>query len=217
MDTCEYLARVGYAALLTDLGGPTVPEWADEDDPDAMAAAEHAADLTDYARVNSALIGTKSEPRAGELLGAKWLRLITWPDRVPDLKTWAGQSTLPKIITAHQRRLFDLDAATDPFAARGHYRTGRREGPSGLDALTCQDAVDVGFSPSKLGMEIECRPAVELLAVIGLETVPLVSFGARDCGFIHEGKLWRFDVEARDGGYYHRWGTLREHEALATA
>lgn len=209
MDTCEYLARVGYAALLADLGGPTEPEWADEDDDEAVTAADEAARLADHARVRDLLISSKAEPRAADLLGARWVRLITWPDRIPGLKTWAGQSTLPKIITAHQRRLRESEEA-DLFEARGVYRTGKNEGPSGLDAGTCRDAIDIGFSPSKLGMDIVCRPAVELLAIVGLEAVPLVSFGARECGFLHDSRAWRFQVEPRDG-YYHRWGDMHEH------
>ena len=60
-------------------------------------------------------------------------------------------------------------------------------------------SIDIGFSPSRLGMDIQCRPAVELLAIVGLETVPLVSFGPRDCGFLHGGCVWRFTVEQREG------------------
>jgi hypothetical protein len=211
MDTCEQLARIGYAALLADRGGPTVPEWADEDDAEAVAAAAEVARLADHAKLRDVLVHAKPEPRAGELLGAKWVRLITWPDRVPGLKTWAAQSTLPKIIKAHQSRLREADA-NDLFEAKGHYRTSKGEGPSGLDALTCQGAIDIGFSPSRLGMDIQCRPAVELLAIVGLETVPLVSFGPRDCGFLHGGCVWRFTVEQREGGYFYRWGTLKQEE-----
>lgn len=207
-DTCEYLARVGYAALLADLGGPTDPERVDEDDADAIAAAQESARLADHARVRGAMLAAKAAPRGGDLLGARWVRIITWPDRVPGLKTWAGQSTLTRIISAHQSRLREADAA-DLFLATGWYQTDRGKGPSGLDARTCQDSIDVGFSASATGMAILCRPGVELLAIVGLEAVPLVSFGPRDCGFFHAGRLWRFEVESRDGGYYHRWGALR--------
>jgi hypothetical protein len=66
-------------------------------------------------------------------------------------------------------------------------------------------------------MDIQCRPGVELLAIFGLETVPLVSFGPRSCGFVHGGRLWRFSVEARDGGYAFRWGGLREEAMMEAA
>jgi hypothetical protein len=56
-------------------------------------------------------------------------------------------------------------------------------------------------------MDIECRPAVELLAIVGLEVVPLVSFGPHQCGFLDGGNVWRFEVEERAGGYFRRWGT----------
>lgn len=216
-DTCLYLAGIGFDALLLTSGGPTPPAWADEDDAEAVHAAEETALLTDHQRVRELLLGQGVSPRSGDLLGAKWEQcgLITWPDRLPGLKTWAGQATLPKIITAHQRRL-RADDAPDLFAVRGAYRTGKGEGPSGLDALTCQDPLDIGFSPSALGMDIECRPAVELLAIVGLESLPLVSFGSRECGFIHDGQVWRFVVEGRSGGYAFRWGPLHEWLAPVT-
>ncbi len=62
-------------------------------------------------------------------------------------------------------------------------------------------------------MKIECRPGVELLTIVGLESVPLVSFGARDCGFVHGGRVWKFAVENREGGYFKRWGELREYRS----
>lgn len=208
---CDFLAKIGFESLLAQAGGPTVPEWRDDDDQDTIRAAEYAARMNDHDRLGDLLLSSKPEPRSGDLNGAKWLRLITWPDRVPGLKTWAAQSTLPKIIAAHQRRLRESDER-DLFAARGAFRTGKGEGPSGLDWGTCRDAIDVGFSPSLHGMEIECRPAVELLAIVGLECVPIVSFGPRECGVIHDGAVWRFPVEQRDGGYFFRWGLIREEQ-----
>lgn len=204
-DTCLYLARVGFDSLNVK---PTPIICDDEDRPGAYAEAERAATLSDHAAVRELLLEYTPKPRQGDLDGAKWLRLITWPDRLPGLKTWAGQSTLPKIIAGHLKRLANVDG--DLFTARGVIHSSKGQGASGLDALNCQDALDIGFSPSALGMDIECRPAVELLAIIGLETLPLVSFGPRDCGFIHNGKAWRFPVEERAGGYAFRWGPLSE-------
>lgn len=91
------------------------------------------------------------------------------------------------------------------------YRTAKGEGPSGIDAVSAVNAIDAGFSPSNLDMDIACRPGVEVLAVLGLESVPLVSFGPRECGFLHDGRVWRFDVEERDGGYAFWWGQLTEY------
>lgn len=207
---CDYLARVGYDHLLTTLGGPTLIVCDDDDDPGAYEAAEAAAKAADDARVLARLTDPEAKPvpRNADLAGAKWITgVITWPDRVPGLVTWAGQATLAKVITGHRRRL--AGAVGDPLAVRGLIRTSKGEGPSGIDAGACPDAIDLGFSAKAAGVDVGCRPAVELLAVIGLGTVPLVSFAARECGFVHDGRLWRFAVESRDGGYYHRWGPLR--------
>lgn len=205
MDTCDALARIGYAALLADLGDLAVQRRID-DDPSVAQAAR----LADHRRVHAALIASAPRPQQyGD--GATWIRAITWPERVPGLVTWAGRSSLPHIIAAHQRRLADVDPATDPFDAVGVYRPPQ-EGPSGIDARTCQDARDIGFSPRAIGMPTRCRPAVELLAILGLETVPLVSYDYRSCGFVADGTLWRFCVEARAGGYYHRWGPLHRYQ-----
>jgi hypothetical protein len=209
---CDYLARIGYEYLL---GTPHSPEdfgGSDnlaDDDPAAYAACVEAARLADHARVHEQLLSAEPRSIHADRDGCDWVLPVTWPDRVPGLKTWAGNSTLVKVIEAHQTRL-RADPAADLFEARGAYRTARGQGPSGIDYNTCRDAVDIGFSPAKLGMDIVCRPAVELLAIVGLETLPLVSYGSRECGFAHAGRLWRFAVETRSGGYYHRWGLVTE-------
>lgn len=209
MYACDYLARVGFDCLRDGLSAPDVEdsEWDDMSEEEVKAAR-----LADHSRVRELLLGTKPTPRSGNLMGAKWLCWITWPDRVPGLKTWAAQSTLPKIIAAHQRRLAACQPG-DLFEARSVYRTGKNEGPSGFDPGTCRDSIDIGFSPSAHGMDIVCRPGIELLAIVGLESLPLVSFGPRECGFIHEDQTWRFRVEPREGGYFYRWGDV---EALTS-
>lgn len=194
MNACEYLARVGFDALLDAAAQP-----ADEDDDDAIEAAR----LADHARVRARLLSATPAPLVGRE-GAAWVVPVTWPDRLPGLKTWAGQQTLPKLLTKLQEAVRAAPPG-DLFGLRHPLK-----GATGFDALSCQDAPDVGFSPAVLDMPVVQRPALELLAVVGLETVPLLSFGPRDCGFLHAGRAWRFPVEPRDGGYYHRWGALRE-------
>lgn len=211
MNAAEYLSRVGFDWLVEHrLGGPTQPDTHDDMTRAEEAEAVAAARLIDHARVREALLSEPPSPIHADRNGAKWLARLTWPDRVPGLKTWGGQSTLAKIIAAHQRRL-KADDTPDLFAVRGVYRTAKSEGPSGIDPRPAQDSRDVGFSLAQLGMDIGCWPAVELLAVLGLESVPLVSFGPRECGFIHAGRVWRFDVEERAGGYAFRWGEVREY------
>lgn len=200
MNTCEYLARLGFATLR---GEPTTPERVDEDDTEGMAAAAEVARLADHKRVRKLLIDAEAEPRTGGLQGVRWVRLITWPDRVPGLVTWAGQATLAKTVKKLVAAVRAANDQSDLYEIRVPL-----DGASGFDADTAQDTIDVGFSTSALGMEVVQRPGLELLAVVGLETVPLVSFGPRECGFVHDGRLWRFPVESRNGGYYHRWGPL---------
>jgi hypothetical protein len=80
-------------------------------------------------------------------------------------------------------------------------------GASGIDALVVVTALDAGFSLSSLGIPVPSRPFTELLAVIGLQSLPLVSFGPRVCGFVHGGNVWRFAVKDRDG-WGKVWGPL---------
>lgn len=220
MNACEYLARVGFDALLEELGGPT-PTCFDDESPCEGVLRESDAPAIDHARVRDHILAAeKPLPRAAELLGAKWLgRVITWPDRVPGLVTWSGNQSLPEIIRARVKALAAkecgtllYDWMTTPVPKK---KGGVVPGHSGLDALCCQNKIDVGFSPATIGMPVAYRPALELLAIVGLESVPLVSFAARECGFVHDGKIWRFVVEQRDGGYYHRWGDVREYVAEA--
>lgn len=211
MYAVEYLARVGLDHVITLFPeGEHLIRCDDEDAPGGYAAAEYAAELANNSHALGMMLAADPPvPRPGPTNGAKWLGMvITWPDRVPGLKTWAGQSTLPKIIAGHLKRV--RGAGPGILAqARGLIRTSKGEGPSGFDPMTCPDPLDAGFSLSDLGADITCRPGLELLAIIGLETVPLVSYAARECGFIHGGRAYRFAVEPRSGGYAYRWGELR--------
>ncbi len=242
MNAAEYLARVGFDAVLTKWGGQEgvfeVESLADGGEP--MGEANRA--LIEHEFVRSVLAGSDAmhRPRPlGDSDGASWLGFtITWPNRVPDLKPWAGRSTLPQIIT--QRRaslkkmpddvrmrvsLYEWSVFPDrkpakkakvPAGADAEPGEDLREGEghSGIDSLCCPNALDAGFSPAALDMPVAYRPALELLAIIGMEFVPLVSFGARECGFVHDGRVWRFAVEPRDGGYRYRWGALKEHPLI---
>lgn len=252
MNTCEYLATVGLATLVAETGGPTPIVWdedAPENAPGGYREAERNARLADMARVRAMILDAeRAAPRTGDLSGAKWLgRVISWPDRVPGLKTWGGRVTLAGLIRDRVAALrADKGATPDLFAVRGllaghtspkvkalRTKQGKARrlagaidtgvapvaeadvdpdadpvisAATGWDALTCQRAIDIGFSPVALGMDITFRPALELLACVGLEAVPLVSFEARVCGFAHAGKVWRFPVLDRDGGYAKTWG-----------
>ena len=192
MNTCEYLARIGFDLLL---GVATPVE--DEDDPESIEAAR----LAEHARVREILLTAPVYPITGRD-GATYINRITWPDRVPGLATWSGQQSLPKIIEKLKKMVASSDHP-DLFTMQV-----MGQGATGFDSLSCPDAIDVGFSLNKLGMAIMQRPALELLAIVGLESLPIVSFAPRECGFIHDGETYRFPIEEREGGYYYRWGNL---------
>lgn len=226
MYAVEYLARVGL--------GHVISLFADEDEPGGYERATEAARLADHARARGLLLAAEPPvPRSGPTDGAKWLGMaITWPDRVPGLKTWTGHVTLAglirdrlAVIAADKGAtpdLFELRGVITGHAGKQRKQTAAKKGTaaggepppvvsamSGFDPLVCRDSLDVGFNAAELGMDVSFRPAVELLAVVGLEVVPLVSYAARECGFLHGGRAYRFAVEPRSGGYAYRWGELR--------
>ena len=196
MNAAEYLARIGFGHLL---GAFSVPV-ADEDDQEEIANAQHK----EHRFVLMKLLAVKpSEPARGR--GCRWLVNITWPNRVPGLIVWSGQQSLKKVIEQRQEMLRSHEFCEGDL----YLLTVSHETTCGIDSWSCADPIDIGFNPRVHKMLIAQRPALELLAIIGLETVPLVSFGYRDCGFIHGRSLCRFAVTCRDGGYYHRWGDVR--------
>lgn len=234
MNAAEYLARVGFDHLLhTRLGGraPLHEYEGYGVTQEGEAEARRARTLADMVRVHELLTDRESRPlpRPGDLNGAKWIGMVlSWPDRVPGLKCWAGRSTLPQIITQRRAALRKWDGKTSllewtTFPA--HKSKGAKDkgtdpdeedmregkGHSGIDSYPCVNALDAGFSPHAVGIPVAYRPGLELLAIIGIETVPLVSFAPRRCGFVHAGKVWRFAVEDRDGDRK-KWGDVKEYD-----
>lgn len=195
MNTAEKLARIGYDVLLDS------PTLIYDDEPDSSV---DAAESRDMAYVKAKLLHVVRAKTGCD--GVNWMLPITWPDRVPGLITWSGQMTLAKSIAKLQDAL-RVSTSTDLFTL-----TMPLTGATGIDAIATQNTSDIGFSPNKLSMPVNQRVGLELLAIVGLESVPLVSFGPRDCGFIHDGKAWRFAVEDRDGGYLKRWGNVDEYK-----
>lgn len=203
----DYLATVGYWHVLHGRATPV----ADEDDPESVADAMR----TDHRIVFDRLKEHDAEPRGADKDGAKWGPWrCYWPDFVPGLKTWAGRLTLAMIIAKYQS---SLTLASLAEADGNLMRVAvPLVGVSGLDRHAAGNAVDIGFSPNDLGMPVYQRVAVELLAIIGLSTVPLVSWDTRECGWMHDGKVWRMTVEHR-AGYYYRWGHARVETDLTHA
>lgn len=196
-----FLGQIGFE-ILRGAPSPLDEELADADYARAMAEAG----ARDSRHVGDILRSEPPKPAPfGD--GMLWLgRTITWPDRVPGLVTWSGQQTLAKITRTRQAALGD--SPIDDILSFASPVTG----VTGLDPVTSRDPVDIGYSPNALGMAVEQRVGCELLAIIGLESLPLVSFARRVCGLIHHGVVWRFVVSARAGGYYHRWGLMETVE-----
>lgn len=131
--------------------------------------------------------------------GAWWFMPITWPDRVPALKTWAGQLTLTKLIKKYQKVLENIPE--EEFL----YHECAIGGISGMDPLRYIGAIDAGFSLNSLEMKTIQKPGMELLAIVGLETLPLVSISRDMAGFIYEGRIYEIKIKKRDGGYLSHW------------
>lgn len=201
--TCLHLARLGFAALC---GKPTAPDHVENEEPDEEAVED--ARLIDHRKVLFALRQKAEKYQFGS--GVKWCGLtIDWPDRMPGLVTWSGQQSLAKIIVWHQETLPADEDCDDLYTFQCPF-----SGATGLDSNCARDPIDVGYSPNHLLEPIPQFPAAELLAIIGLATVPLVSFSRRECGFIDGDTIYRFHVESRSGGYYHRWGQIHPWRRL---
>lgn len=185
VNPCEILARVGFEIALQAIGGSVVSD--DEAD----------GHKDDHARVADYLRSDKPTERYETV---RWLgRRLMWPHRLPELVTWGGQQTLAKLIARRQSalgrdRIENILSFTAPMT-----------GASGLDPLINLDALDVGFSPNQLGMSVMQRPGVELLAILALESVPIISFGRQRYAISHEMIQWEFRVESRGSKYYKRW------------
>ncbi len=101
----------------------------------------------------------------------------------PELKTWAGQQTA---FTVH-RSLVGAGEGSDPldWLAYSAPTTGRLN----LDTLGTWNALEMGWSLNEhSGMQMQCRPWVELLATIGLQAFP-VRGRKSDGGFHYH--LWK--------------------------
>lgn len=196
MSPCELLARIGFDALNTSPANQyDFPDYDDDREYSALAQIADHCSVADRMR-ESELTDNQNYN------GVVWLgRRIDWPDRVPAMKTWAGQMSLKKIIGKFVKSL-GKQPINDLFAFRAPLK-----GASGLDSRSCPNAIDVGFSlNAHPEMLVEMRPGIELLAVIGLQQMPILSFARRDVGILYDGKIYRWRIEKRDGGYLSRWG-----------
>jgi hypothetical protein len=208
-EPAEWFAEVGYHAILKEIG-KTQPDydWSEELDSTEgckQARADYlAARKRDMERVIDYLRTAEVRPmhhRDGAMFGT---RRLAWVDRMRSLKTWAGPQTLAKLIESRQKAMKGdiVDAMTFEAPMSGASGFDRRVGAA-------RPALENGFSVDETGMKSMTLVALELLAVIGLETIALSV--QTDGAFIYEagGKRWRFKTESRND-YYGRWGSAEE-------
>jgi CRISPR-associated protein Csb3 len=121
------------------------------------------------------LNGREQEHRAFHLLLDWWQRK---DEAVP--KTWAGLQEIHKVARAAQDALCEIQETFSMLdhgcvlRAPAEYRKGSTDGaksvePFYFDARRFAHALDTGFSLDSIGAETVAHPAVELLALIGLQ------------------------------------------------
>lgn len=90
------------------------------------------------------------------------------------LMTWSGSQKRPRIFRLFQESLAQLDpedplnhaiAVCDPFASN----PDRAISPFYFDSRRDGNSQDIGFSPDEQSMSVFAYPAVELLALIGIQ------------------------------------------------
>lgn len=162
-DPSEVLACLGLHRLAERLYPGCTGYWASGRfflgaPADEVVGALRAAEIITRPSVR----GKKGSLQLGPPLGL-WLN---WWRRRKGLRTWSGQQavreTLPLLLGA-------MPAYSDDLL---RHQTLLPGGKSSLawDCWRTLDARDIGFAPDAVGMAVACRPAVELLAIIGLQS-----------------------------------------------
>jgi hypothetical protein len=199
-DPCEWFAQIGFFAVLDKIGrNEPVDDWSDEGGTEQDREDYLAARKQDQQRVADWLREASISPipnRNGCDIGD--MRCM-WVDRVPALKTWAGQQTLAKLAKKRQaalpKEVADVVAVEAPV-----------KGSSGLDKRAATTALEDGFSIGAEGMARMTRVGTELLAIIGLEFIPVTVYPDGAIEYAAGESRYVFRVEDR-GEYYGRWGT----------
>ncbi len=175
------------------------------------------------------------------LAGIFNLRLDWWQDQWSGgkaLKTWAGQQRVQTIFDLMRRavdpvenpdRLLDhADAVRDTNDGKPNAKTAS---PFYFDSRRSATALDIGFSPDAQGMSVICFPAVEALALVGIQRFrptaekhdfsyfawesPLpvnIAAAATAIGFAG-GSRYTFSTASR-GGDYHKMFTSSKLERI---
>lgn len=198
---CDWFAQVGFFRVL-DYIGRAQPEmdWAAEGAHPWHHEQYLAARLRDHQRVADWLRDAAVEPLYNDRNQVDYGGLtITWPARIPQLRPWSGQQTLLTLIRTRQSAI--PAEVTDIMAPEGAIN-----GASGIDPDVATDAIDDGFSVNALNMLRVTRVCVELLAMIGVDQVPITIYPDGRLGYQAHGDQWAFRCEVRDSRYYKRWG-----------
>ena len=135
--------------------------------------ASHDGNLLDgiVQKINSAaddpLLADSEDDRAAPLfLRGIRLRLDFWNhiDNRPTIKLFAGQERSEKVVRRWLDHLQKYDGADD---LRGF---AVMDLPSGLDATTSWNALDVGFSLNEHQIKLKTYPLIEFFAYVGVQT-----------------------------------------------
>jgi len=133
---------------------------------------------------------------------------IDWHLGLPELKVWSGQASLESIIDARVQAIRSHRLPEDATLIDWRVPMGTA---SGLDARSAVNAIDVGFSPTALGMDVFTFAAAELLGIVGMVVWPIMRFGYREYGYLDENDdLWRFGQVDRDGGHHRKFSAARK-------
>lgn len=208
---CEHFARVGLEWLSARLA----PDESDDSDIDPFWVWRRPVLLALAGEQPAKKKARRSKSDEGERDGIASLagQKIGWHMALPELKVWAGQLTLQSIVDARRAAIHDAIAVIDrdpPDPLDWRLPIG---GASGIDPRSCVTALDAGFSPDALGMDIVTYCAAELLATLGMEISPITRFSHRVYGYQtpDSGDWWQFGIANR-GGYYRQLTMSTPHE-----
>lgn len=186
------LVSVGLSVIEKMTAGVVMRDW-DEDDRDDQIAAYRDADRQRIEILSAGLaelveaaqeeighdddqeaVATKKKRKAEKPIKIDAVTLcgicIDWPHQRRALKTWAGQSTLAKLIASRLAAMSQWDQSCDAL----DYECGI-QGVCGLMPGQHLTSLDIGFSPNEISMKTMTHPWREIALMIGVQFAPIVS------------------------------------------
>lgn len=122
------------------------------------------------------------------------LRLDWWTAKnLRPFKMWSGRQASFVLASNLQSVLRGLPADVEPF----DYYAVPLGGRFGFDPAAGRTTGDVGFSPDRVGLKILTAPAVELLALIGLQFHQFSRVGPKVWQYVIGGQSRRFGLNLR--------------------